>query len=92
MRQIVENENDKFLNGDINLIDYVLSKYLKININDLKTLNKLSIKICGSYGLLNQFGQRLTELIYLKLNNSFIQNINDLGTNFNNLKIFVLNI
>ena len=91
MRQIVENENDKFLNGDINLIDYVLSKYLKININDLKTLNKLSIKVSGSYGLLNQFGQRLTELIYLKLNNSFIQNINDLGTNFNNLKILQMN-
>ena len=91
MRQIVENENDKFLNGDINLIDYVLSKYLKININDLKTLNKLSIKINSSYGLLNQFGQRLTELIYLKLNNSFIQNINDLGTNFNNLKILQMN-
>lgn len=91
MRQIVENENDKFLNGDINLIDYVLSKYLKININDLKTLNKLSIKVSGSYGLLNQFGQRLTKLIYLKLNNSFIQNINDLGTNFNNLKILQMN-
>ena len=91
MRQIVENENDKFLNGDINLIDYVLSKYLKININDLKSLNKLSIKVNGSYGLLNQFGQRLTELIYLKLNNSFIQNINDLGTNFNNLKILQIN-
>jgi len=91
MRQIVENENDKFLNGDINLIDYVLSKYLKININDLKTLNKLSIKVNGSYGLLNQFGQRLTELIYLKINNSFIQNINDLGTNFNNLRILQMN-
>ena len=91
MRQIVENENDKFLKGDINLIDYVLSKYLKIDINDLKNLNKLSIKISGSYGLLNQFGQRLTELIYLKLNNSFIQNINDLGTNFNNLKILQIN-
>ncbi len=91
MRQIVENENDKFLNGDINLIDYVLSKYLKININDLKSLNKLSIKVSGSYGLLNQFGQRLTALIYLKLNNSFIQNINDLGTNFNNLKILQMN-
>ena len=91
MHQIVENENDKFLNGDINLIDYVLSKYLKININDLKTLNKLSIKVCGSYGLLNQFGQRLSQLIYLKLNNSFIQNINDLGTNFNNLRILQMN-
>ena len=91
MRQIVDNENGKFLNGDINLIDYVLSKYLQIDIKSLKTLNKLSIKINGSYGLLNQFGQRLTSLIYLKLNNSFIQSINDLGTNFTNLKIIQMN-
>ena len=91
MRQIVENENDKFLNGDINLIDYVISKYLKIDISSLNTLNKLAIKINGSYGLLNQFGQRLTKLIYLKLNNSFIPSINDLGTNFRNLKIIQIN-
>ena len=91
MRQIVEKENDKFLTGDTNLIDYVLSKYLKISINDLKNLRKLSIKVSGSYGLLNQFGQRLTELIYLKLNNSFIQSINDLGTNFLNLRILQIN-
>jgi Leucine-rich repeat (LRR) protein len=91
MRQIVEKENGRFLTGDVNLIDYVLSKYLKIDIESLKTLNKLSIKINGSYGLLNQFGQRLTNLIYLKLNNSFIQSINDLGTNFTNLKIIQMN-
>ena len=91
MRQIVENENGKFLTGDVNLIDYVLSKYLKIDIKELKILNKLSIKINGSYGLLNQFGQRLTNLIYLKVNNSFIQGINDLGTNFKNLKIIQIN-
>ena len=91
MRQIVENENDKFLKGDINLIDYVLSKYLKIDIKTLKTLNKLTIRINGSYGLLNQFGQRLTNLIYLKLNDSYIHGINDLGTNFRNLKIIQMN-
>ena len=91
MRQIVENKNDKFLTGDTNLIDYVLSKYLKIDIPSLQNLNKLSIKINGSYGLLNQFGQRLTNLIYLKLNNSLIQTINDLGTNFKNLKIIQMN-
>jgi hypothetical protein len=91
MRQIVENKNDKFLTGDTNLIDYVLSKYLKIDIPSLQNLNKLSIKINGSYGLLNQFGQRLTNLIYLKLNNSLIQGINDLGTNFKNLKIIQMN-
>ena len=91
MRQIVENENGKFLTGDINLIDYVLSKSLKLDIPSLQNLNKLAIKINGSYGLLNQFGQRLSNLIYLKLNNSLIQGINDLGTNFKNLKIIQMN-
>ena len=91
MRQIVDSENEKFLNGNINVIDYVLAKYLKININDLKHLRKLSIKINGSYGLLNQFGQRLVELKFLKLNDSFIQEINDLGSNFKNIVILQMN-
>ena len=91
MRQIVDSENEKFLNGNINVIDYVLAKYLKISINDLKHLRKLSIKINGSYGLLNQFGQRLVELKCLKLNDSFIPEINDLGSNFKNIVILEMN-
>ena len=91
MRQIIDSENDKFLNGDINVIDYVLAKYLKMNITDLQKLQKLTIRINGSYGLLNQFGQRLTNLKFLKLNDSFIQSIDDLGSNFKNLKILQIN-
>ena len=91
MRQIVDNENDKFLNGDINVIDYVLAKYLKLNITEIQNLRKLNIKINGSYGLLNQFGQRLVNLKFLKLNDSFIQSIDDLGSNFKNLKILQIN-
>ena len=91
MRQIIDSENDKFLNGDINVIDYVLAKYLKMNITDIQQLQKLTIRINGSYGLLNQFGQRLTNLKFLKLNDSFIQSIEDLGSNFKNLKILQIN-
>ena len=91
MRQIIDSENDKFLNGDINVIDYVLAKYLKMNITDIQKLQKLTIRINGSYGLLNQFGQRLTNLKFLKLNDSFIQSIEDLGSNFKNLKILQIN-
>ena len=91
MRQIIDSENDKFLNGDINVIDYVLAKYLKMNITDLEKLQKLTIRINGSYGLLNQFGQRLVNLKFLKLNDSFIQSIDDLGSNFKNLKILQIN-
>ena len=91
MRQIVDSENDKFLNGDINVIDYVLAKYLKIGITEIQNLKKLTIRINGSYGLLNQFGQRLINLQFLKLNDSFIQSIDDLGSNFKNLKILQIN-
>ena len=91
MRQIIDSENDKFLNGDINVIDYVLARYLKINITDLQNMQKLNIRINGSYGLLNQFGQRLTNLKFLKLNDSFIQSIEDLGSNFKNLRILQIN-
>ena len=91
MRQIVDSENDKFLNGDINVIDYVLAKYLKISITEIQNLKKLTIRINGSYGLLNQFGQRLINLKFLKLNDSFIQSIDDLGSNFKNLKILQIN-
>lgn len=91
MRQIVDSDNGKFLNGDINVIDYVLAKYLKMNITDLQNMQKLTIRINGSYGLLNQFGQRLVNLKFLKLNDSFIQSIDDLGTNFRNLKILQIN-
>ena len=91
MRQIVDCENDKFLNGDINVIDYVLAKYLKISITEIQNLKKLTIRINGSYGLLNQFGQRLINLKFLKLNDSFIQSIDDLGSNFKNLKILQIN-
>ena len=91
MRQIVDNENDKFLNGDINVIDYVLAKYLNLNITEIQNLKKLNIKINASYGLLNQFGQRLINLKFLKLNDSFIQSIDDLGSNFKKLKILQIN-
>ena len=40
---------------------------------------------------MNQFGQRLTNLKFLKLNDSFIQSIDDLGSNFKNLKILQIN-
>ena len=91
MRQIIDSDNGKFINGDINVIDYVLARYLKMNITDLKNMQKLTIRINGSYGLLNQFGQRLTNLKFLKLNDSFIQSIEDLGSNFKNLKILQIN-
>ena len=91
MKQIIDNKNENFLNGNIHLIDYLLSKYLNIFSEDVPKLEKISIQINGEYNLLNQFGERLVNLIVLKLNGSFIQNINELGSNFTKLKVLEMN-
>lgn len=91
MKQIVINQNENFLNGTINIVDYILAKYLNIDVNEVKKIEKISIKINGDYGLLNQFGERLPQLLSLKLNNSFIQSVTDIGTNFKLLRVLQLN-
>ena len=87
MKEIIENKNESsFLSGDKNLVKFVLSKYLNIPEEELSNLKKLSIIITNDYGLLNQFGAFLPELVLLKLNNSNILSFNDIGTNFNNIE------
>ena len=87
MKEIIENKNESsFLSGDKNLVKFVLSKYLNIPEDELSNLKKLSIIITNDYGLLNQFGAFLPELVLLKLNNSNILSFNDIGTNFNNIE------
>ena len=91
MKQIIDNKNENFLNGNIHLIDYLLSKYLNIFSEDVPKLEKISIQINGEYNLLNQFGERLVNLIVLKLNGSCIQSVNELGSNFTRLKVLEMN-
>ena len=86
MKEIIENKDETFLSGDQNLVRFVLSKYLNIPEEDLSSLKKLSIIITNDYGLLNQFGTFLPELVLLKLNNSNINSFNDIGTHFNNIE------
>ena len=76
MKEIIENKNESsFLSGDKNLVKFVLSKYLNIPEDELSNLKKLSIIITNDYGLLNQFGAFLPELVLLKLNNSNILSV-----------------
>lgn len=91
VKQIIDSENEKFLNGEINLIEYIISKYTNVNIGNLNELEKLSIKINAEFGLLNQFGQKLPNLKELRLNGSNIISISSIGTEFRNLKILQVN-
>ncbi len=91
-KQIIDTKNENFLSGDINIIDYLISKYFNISTTqeEVKNLSKLSIKIQSDLGMLNQFGVHLPKLEELTLNGSIIPKIDDIGSNFNNLR--VLNI
>ncbi len=91
VKQIIDTENEKFLNGEINLIEYIISKYTNVNISNLNELKKLSLKINAEFGLLNQFGQKLPNLNELRLNNSNIVLISSIGTEFRNLRILHVN-
>lgn len=91
VKQIIDTENEKFLNGEINLIEYIISKYTNVNINNLNDLEKLSIKINAEFGLLNQFGQKLPNLKELRLNGSNIISISSIGTEFRYLRILLVN-
>jgi Leucine-rich repeat (LRR) protein len=91
MKQIVDYGNDNFLNGDINLIEYIISKYAGLETEELSTIEKFSIKIISDFGLLNIFGGYLPNLKELKLNESAIPSISDIGSNFTNLRILHIN-
>lgn len=87
MKNIIETRNDNFLSGDTKVIEFIMTKYLNMDWEDIKQMKKLSIKINSDFGLLNQFGEQLTNLKELKLNNSVLNSISDVGSSFKNLVI-----
>lgn len=84
-KQIVEYDNKNFLEGDVNMIDYLISKYTNTSLKEVSNLRKIHIKINAEYNLLNQFGERLSFLKELKLTGSNIPSISDIGSNYRNL-------
>lgn len=86
-KQIIVNENKNFIEGEINMIDYIISKSTNTPINKVNELLKVNLKTSADFNLLNQIGERLPVLKELKLTNSILHSIEDLGTNFKNLVI-----
>jgi hypothetical protein len=89
--QIIDNTNENFLNGNINVIEYLISKYTGVSINEVRGIEKFSIKIQTDLALLNIIAEYLPILKELKLNNSRIPEITDLGTNFSNITTLHVN-
>jgi hypothetical protein len=85
MKQIIDHKNENFLNGDINVIEYIISKYTNIPIEEVRNIEKFSVRIQSDLTLLNILADYLPKLKELKLNDSKIVSMSELGSNFSNL-------
>jgi len=86
VKQIIATSNKNILNGDVNLIEYVISKYTDTPVSEICNFESISLKIAYENGLLNQFGFYLPKLKVLKLNYSCITTFSDVGSSFGGLK------
>ena len=79
------NQN-KILEGKINILDKMIIKYSDIrNISQIKELKTLKLKIKKNFGMLNDIGYYIPNLIELNLEGSEISSILDIGISFQNL-------
>lgn len=87
VKDIVQSRNSNFLDGKINLIEYLVQEVCNENLNQKKLCEILEIqlKINENFSLLNEFGLYLPNLKSLDLSGSLIKSVEDIGTNFNNL-------
>jgi hypothetical protein len=91
IKQIIDYNNEKFLNGEMNVIEYIISKQVNVEISEIKKLEKFTIKMISDYGILNMIGECLPNLMELILTGSIIPSISDIGSKFANLKILHVN-
>lgn len=88
-KNIPENEN--FLSGKVNVIEYLISAYSKTPIKNIDNLKKLCMKISSDFCILNQFAQSLPNLeeLYI-LEGSRLNTVSEIGTSFRNLRVLSL--
>lgn len=85
VKQIIDNQKEDFLNGEANLIEYLLTKNLNISKNQFASLKNLNLKVNETFKLFDDLGRYLFNLQDLNLKGSRIESIDTLGTNFKNL-------
>jgi hypothetical protein len=87
VKNIVDSNNDNFLKGNANIVEYLITKYSNIPVKDISTVESISIKVDKDFGMLNDFGIYLTNLAELNLSGSVLHSISEIGISFNKLKI-----
>ena len=74
-----------YLEGKKNIIDKIILKYSKYQGNNIKEITHLEMKIDKNFGMMNEIGFHLPNLIELNLSGSEINSVEEIGTSFDNL-------
>jgi hypothetical protein len=85
MKQIIDTNNTDFINGDINLIEYLISRYTNAPSTEIMNITTIKMKVKENFGMLNDFGLYMPNLKELNLSGSCIKSIHDIGSSFLNL-------
>jgi len=85
VREIIEKEID--ISSETELYLRLLGNYLDMDVEDIKHAKKVEFLADTTNLTLQSFGEALPELIELKLNDSVIVSIKDIGTSFKSLKV-----
>lgn len=87
INNIIQNENESYLKGEENIIERLIATYANVKNCNVNTLTKAKMKIAKNFGMLNDFGYHLQNLIELNLEGSEVKSIEDIGSSFTKLKI-----
>lgn len=87
VKQIIETNDSQFLNGDNNVMKYILSKQLKITEEEFSKIERITLRVNEEFSLFDELGRNAPNLVDFNLSNSRIETISDLGTNFSKLQI-----
>ena len=87
VEEILKNEQgENYLEGKTKILDKVILQHSNINkISEIKELKSLKLTIDKNFGMLNDIGYYIPNLIELNLEGSEISSILDIGISYENL-------
>lgn len=93
VKEIIETNNKSFLEGNVNIVEYLINKHQLADGEEYKdylNMTSICLKVRENFGMLNEIGLYLPNLIDLNLSGSSLTSVEEIGFSFVNLK--VLNI
>jgi hypothetical protein len=88
IKEIIQTKNTDFIDGKINLIEYLIQKTSSKDMENknFRNVNQIQLKLYDNFPLLNEFGRYMPNITNLNLSGSLIKSIEDIGSTYVNLR------